>query len=96
VFAQYEDQEMAQQEHPEFGFKTQIRRSPYFNTTLHWGTKGRSVDNHMNITRNFGDPTQNILNGINTVVLCDVAITFYSTNVQNKVRNHGKAKVTIN
>jgi glycine cleavage system aminomethyltransferase T len=74
VNAQYEDQEMARQEHQEFGFGTQIRRSPYFDATLRWGAKGFSVYNHMYIPRDFGDPTQNFWNLVNTAILCDVAV----------------------
>ena len=39
-----------------FGFGTQIRKSPYFNSTVKWGAKGFSVYNHMYIPRDFGDP----------------------------------------
>jgi len=43
----------------DFGFGTQIRKSPYFNATVRWGAKGFSVYNHMYIPRDFGDPEQN-------------------------------------
>ena len=32
-----------------FGFGTQIRKSPYFNSTVKWGATGFSVYNHMYI-----------------------------------------------
>ncbi|MFQ3221437.1 MAG: hypothetical protein ACJAUL_003647 [Paraglaciecola sp.] len=73
---------MARQQHPEFGFRTQIRRSPYFDATLLWGTKGCSVHNHMYTPSDFGNPTQKFWNGVNTAMVCDVAMTFYFTNVQ--------------
>ena len=37
-----------------FGFGTQIRKSPYFNSTVKWGATGFSVYNHMYIPRDFG------------------------------------------
>jgi len=40
----------------DFGFGTQIRKSPYFDATVRWGAKGFSVYNHMYIPRDFGDP----------------------------------------
>ena len=42
----------------EFGFGTQIRKSPYFDATVKWGASGFSVYNHMYIPRDFGDPEQ--------------------------------------
>ena len=39
-----------------FGFGTQIRRSPYFESTVKWGATGFSVYNHMYIPRDFGNP----------------------------------------
>ena len=33
----------------EFGFGTQIRKSPYFDATVKWGASGFSVYNHMYI-----------------------------------------------
>jgi len=57
-----------------FGFGTQIRKSPYFDATLRWGAKGFSVYNHMYIPRDFGDPEQNFWNLVNTAILCDVAV----------------------
>ena len=39
----------------DFGFGTQIRKSPYFDATVRWGAKGFSVYNHMYIPRDFGD-----------------------------------------
>ena len=63
---------MAQQE--EFGFGTQIRKSPYFDATVRWGAQGFSVYNHMYIPRDFGDPVQNFWNLVNDAILCDVAV----------------------
>ncbi len=42
----------------DFGFGTQIRKSPYFDATVRWGAQGFSVYNHMYIPRDFGDPVQ--------------------------------------
>ncbi|MDX1716220.1 MAG: glycine cleavage T C-terminal barrel domain-containing protein [Anderseniella sp.] len=58
----------------DFGFGTQIRKSPYFDATVRWGAKGFSVYNHMYIPRDFGDPEQNFWNLINDAILCDVAV----------------------
>ena len=58
----------------EFGFGTQIRKSPYFDATVRWGAKGFSVYNHMYIPRDFGDPVQNFWNLVNDAILCDVAV----------------------
>jgi len=63
---------MTQQE--DFGFGTQIRKSPYFDATVRWGAKGFSVYNHMYIPRDFGDPEQNFWNLVNDAILCDVAV----------------------
>ena len=57
-----------------FGFGTQIRRSPYFNSTVKWGATGFSVYNHMYIPRDFGSPEQNFWNLVNEAILCDVAV----------------------
>ena len=57
-----------------FGFGTQIRKSPYFDATVRWGATGFSVYNHMYIPRDFGDPEQNFWNLIETAILCDVAV----------------------
>ncbi len=57
-----------------FGFGTQIRKSPYFDATVRWGATGFSVYNHMYIPRDFGDPEQNFRNLINDAILCDVAV----------------------
>ena len=57
-----------------FGFGTQIRKSPYFDATVKWGAKGFSVYNHMYIPRDFGDPEQNFHNLINEAILCDVSV----------------------
>ena len=45
-----------------FGFGTQIRKSPYFDSTVKWGATGFSVYNHMYIPRDFGNPEQNFWN----------------------------------
>ncbi|WP_410468858.1 glycine cleavage T C-terminal barrel domain-containing protein [Aestuariicoccus sp. MJ-SS9] len=58
----------------EFGFGTQIRKSPYFDATVRWGAKGFSVYNHMYIPRDFGDPEQNFWNLVNDAILCDVSV----------------------
>lgn len=58
----------------DFGFGTQIRKSPYFAATVRWGATGFSVYNHMYIPRDFGDPVQNFWNLINDAILCDVAV----------------------
>ena len=57
-----------------FGFGTQIRKSPYFDATVRWGATGFSVYNHMYIPRDFGDPEQNFWNLIEKSILCDVAV----------------------
>ena len=58
----------------DFGFGTQIRKSPYFNSTVKWGATGFSVYNHMYIPRDFGSPEQNFWNLVNNAILCDVAV----------------------
>jgi aminomethyltransferase len=58
----------------DFGFGTQIRKSPYFDATVRWGAQGFSVYNHMYIPRDFGDPEQNFWNLVNEAILCDVAV----------------------
>ena len=58
----------------DFGFGTQIRKSPFFDATVKWGAKDFSVYNHMYIPRDFGDPEQNFWNLINEAILCDVAV----------------------
>ena len=57
-----------------FGFGTQIRKSPYFESTVKWGATGFSVYNHMYIPRDFGNPEQNFWNLIEKAILCDVAV----------------------
>ena len=57
-----------------FGFGTQIRKSPYFEATVKWGATGFSVYNHMYIPRDFGSPEQNFWNLIEKSILCDVAV----------------------
>ena len=58
----------------DFGFGTQIRKSPYFDATVRWGATAFSVYNHMYIPRDFGDPVQNFWNLVNGAILCDVAV----------------------
>lgn len=58
----------------EFGFGTQIRKSPYFDATVRWGARNFSVYNHMYIPRDFGSPTDNFWNLVNAAILCDVAV----------------------
>ena len=58
----------------DFGFGTQIRKSPFFDATAKWGAKDFSVYNHMYIPRDFGNPEQNFWNLINDAILCDVAV----------------------
>jgi len=57
-----------------FGFGTQIRKSPYFDSTIKWGATGFSVYNHMYIPRDFGNPEKNFWNLIEKAILCDVAV----------------------
>ena len=57
-----------------FGFGTQIRKSPYFDSTVKWGATGFSVYNHMYIPRDFGDPEKNFWNLIKNAILCDVSV----------------------
>ena len=58
----------------DFGFGTQIRKSPFFDATVRWGAQGFSTYNHMYIPRDFGDPEQNFWNLVNDAILCDVAV----------------------
>jgi len=58
----------------DFGFGTQIRKSPFFDATVRWGARGFSVYNHMYIPRDFGDPQQNFWNLVNDAILCDVSV----------------------
>ena len=58
----------------DFGFGTQIRKSPFFDATVRWGATNFSVYNHMYIPRDFGDPEQNFWNLINSAILCDEAV----------------------
>ena len=58
----------------DFGFGTQISKSPYFDATVRWGAQGFSVYNHMYIPRDFGDPEQNFWTLVNDAILCDVAV----------------------
>lgn len=65
---------MTNKQPSDFGFGTQIRKSPYFGATVRWGAQAFSVYNHMYIPRDFGDPVQNYWNLINDAILCDVAV----------------------
>lgn len=65
---------MAQDAIDQAGFGTQVRRSPFFNSTRKWGATGYSVYNHMYIPRSFGDPQQNFWNLVNDAILCDVGV----------------------
>ena len=58
----------------DFGFGTQIRKSPFFEATVNWGATGFSVYNHMYIPRDFGDPEENFWNLVNEAILCDVSV----------------------
>lgn len=58
----------------DFGFGTQIRKSPFFDATIEWGATGFSVYNHMYIPRDFGDPEKNFWNLVNEAILCDVSV----------------------
>lgn len=58
----------------DFGFGTQIRKSPYFDATVRWGATAFSVYNHMYIPRDFGDPVENFWTLVNDAILCDVAV----------------------
>jgi len=58
----------------DFGFGTQIRKSPFFDATVRWGAQGFSVYNHMYIPRDFGDPEQNFWTLVNDAILCDVSV----------------------
>ena len=57
-----------------FRFGTQIRKSPYFESTVKWGAQEFSVYNHMYIPRNFTNSEHNFWNLINSAILCDVAV----------------------
>lgn len=72
--ASYHPKELTMTSPEDFGFGTQIRKSPYFDATVKWGAAGFSVYNHMYIPRDFGDPEQNFWNLVNEAILCDVAV----------------------
>jgi aminomethyltransferase len=57
-----------------FEFGTQIIKSPYFDTTVKWGTTGFSVYNHKYIPIDFVNPEQNFCNLIEKAILCVVAV----------------------
>jgi glycine cleavage system aminomethyltransferase T len=65
---------MTQDAIDQVGFGTQVRRSPFFNSTQKWGATGYSVYNHMYIPRSFGEPQQNFWNLVNDAILCDVGV----------------------
>ena len=52
----------------DFGFGTQIRKSPFYEATVRWGAKSFSVYNHMYIPRDFGDPERNFWNLVNEAI----------------------------
>ena len=58
----------------QFGFGTQIRKSPYFEATMRWGATSYSVYNHMYIPRSFGNPEENFWNLVNKATLSDVSV----------------------
>lgn len=58
----------------DYGFGTQIRKSPFFDATVRWGAAAFSVYNHMYIPRDFGDPVQNFWSLVEDAILCDVAV----------------------
>ena len=58
----------------QFGFGTQIRKSPFFAATVRWGARAFSVYNHMYIPRDFGDPVANFWNLVNAATLSDVSV----------------------
>ena len=58
----------------QFGFGTQIRKSPFFDATVRWGARAFSVYNHMYIPRDFGDPVANFWNLVNAATLSDVSV----------------------
>jgi len=58
----------------DFGFGTQIRKSPYFDATVRCGAERFSVYNHMYIPRDFGSPEQNFWSLVTDAILCDVAV----------------------
>ena len=55
-------------------YGTQIKKSPFYSSTIDSGVKGFSVYNHMYIPRDFGDPEENFWNLINDAILCDVSV----------------------
>ena len=57
-----------------FGFGTQIRKSPFFYSAIEWGAKDFSVYNHMYIPRDFGNPEENFWNLVTEAILCDVSV----------------------
>ena len=54
-----------------FGFGTQIRKSPYFDATVRWGATGFSVYNHMYIPPDFGNPEENFWNLVNNSIVVE-------------------------
>ncbi len=58
----------------QFGFGTQIRKSPFFEATMRWGATSYSVYNHMYIPRSFGNPEENFWNLVTKATLSDVSV----------------------
>ena len=54
-----------------FDFGTEIRKSPYFNSTVKWSATSFSVYNHMYIPRDFGSSEQNFWNLINEAIIAE-------------------------
>mgnify|MGYP000533248214 CR=1 FL=1 len=57
----------------DFGFGTQIRKSPYFDATVRWGATGFSVYNHMYMPTGYGDPAAEYRRVTEGAALWDVA-----------------------
>ena len=65
--ASYHLMELTMTSPEDFGFGTQIRKSPFFDATVKWGAAGFSVYNHMFIPAHFGDPDaayDSLINGV--------------------------------
>ena len=58
----------------DFGFGTQIRKSPYFDATVRWGAQGFSVYNHMYMPTVYKSPEEDYRSLVNDVTLWDVAV----------------------
>ena len=57
-----------------FGFGTQIRKSPYFDATVRWGATGFSVYNHMYMPTSYGDSVAEYQALTERVSIWDVAV----------------------